>query len=268
MCAVDRPSWATEDVDLSRPSVARVYDYFLGGSHHFEVDRQMAEQLLTMAPDTADVMRTNRSFLRRAVRLMVDEGLTQFLDIGSGIPTVGNVHEIAQAADPSARVVYVDRDPVAVAHGRFMLTDNPNAATVGADLADPEAILNAPETVELLDFSRPLGLLCVAVLHFMSEADDPYTPMDRLRSVLAPGSLLAISHVTPGRQEMGGMQEAYLRANPLTARTPEQITRFFGDFEILEPGLVSPALWRPDSPDDVDEHPERVPGVVGVGRKR
>ena len=264
---MDRPSWATDEVDLSRPSVARVYDYFLGGSHHFEVDRQMAEQLLKMAPDTADVMRTNRSFLRRAVRLMVDEGITQFLDIGSGIPTVGNVHEIAQAADPSARIVYVDRDPVAVAHGRFMLADNPHAATVGADLADPEAILSAPETVNLLDFGRPIGLLCVAVLHFLSDEDDPYTPMARLRGVLAPGSVLAISHITPGRQEMGGVQQAYQRANPLTARTPEQIARFFGDFEIVEPGLVSPSLWRPDSPDDVDEHPERVPGVVGAGRK-
>src|SRR6185369_3491032 len=121
---VDRPAWATEDIDLDRPSIARVYDFFLGGSHNFAVDRAMAEQLLTLAPDVAEIMRANRAFLRRAVRFMVNEGITQFLDIGSGIPTVGNVHEVAQAADPDARVVYVDIDPVAYAHSRAMLDGN------------------------------------------------------------------------------------------------------------------------------------------------
>jgi hypothetical protein len=267
MCVVERPSWATDDVDLSRPSVARVYDYFLGGSHHFEVDRQLAEQLLQVSPDTAEVMRTNRSFLRRAVRFMVEQGITQFLDIGSGIPTVGNVHEIAQAVHPDAHVVYVDRDPVAVAHSRHILANNPNATAVGADLAAADAILTDPQTRRLLDFKQPIGLLCVAVLHFMSEEADPYTPMARLRRALVPGSFLAISHLTPGRQEMTDMQKAYMRASPLTERTPEQIMRLFGEFELVEPGLVSPSLWRPDSPSDVDEHPEHVPGVVGVGRK-
>ena len=268
MWGVERPSWATDDVDLSRPSVARVYDYFLGGSHHFEVDRQMAEQLLRMAPDTPDVMRTNRSFLRRVVHFMVDQGINQFLDIGSGIPTVGNVHEIAQAADPLARVVYVDKDPVAVAHGRHVLADNPNAAVIGGDLADPEPILGAAETARLLDLSQPVGLLCVAVLHFLSEADNPYAAMDTLRTAIAPGSFLAISHAMPGRPEIDDMKAAYTRASPLSERRPEQIARFFGDFELIAPGLVYPSLWRPTSPDDVDEHPERAPGLVGVGRKR
>ncbi len=264
---VERPSWASEDVDLTRPSVARVYDYFLGGSHHFEVDREMAVQLVRAAPDVPAVMRANRSFLRRAVRMMVAEGIDQFLDIGSGIPTVGNVHEIAQQANPAATVVYVDRDPVAVAHSRFMLADNPNAATVAADLADAEAILTDSATQRLIDFGRPVGLLAVAVLHFVSEEEDPYRPMDRLRGATPSGSLLAISHVTPGRPEMDEVASTYRRASPFTVRTPEQIAAFFGEFELLEPGLVAPPRWRPDSPDDVDSLADRVPGVVGVGRK-
>jgi S-adenosyl methyltransferase len=265
---VDRPSWATDDVDLSRPSVARVYDYFLGGSHHFEVDRQMAAQLLQMAPDMPDVMRTNRSFLRRAVQYMVDRGITQFLDIGSGIPTVGNVHEIAQAVNPQARVVYVDKDPVAVAHGRHVLADNRNAAVIAGDLATPDHILDAPETRRLLDLDEPVGLLCVAVLHFLAEADNPYAAMATLRAAIAPDSYLAISHGMPGRPETDEVKAAYTRASPLTERTPEQIASFFGDFELVAPGLVYPTLWRPSSPDDVDEHPERAPGLVGMGRKR
>ncbi len=264
---MQRPSWATDDVDLSRPSVARVYDYFLGGSHHFEVDRQLAAQLLQLAPDTAEVMRSNRSFLRRVVQFMVGQGIDQFLDIGSGIPTVGNVHEIAQQADPAARVVYVDRDPVAVAHSRHMLTGNPNTAVIGADLVNPGHILGAPE-VALLDLSRPVGLLCVAVLHFIPEAADPYSAMDRLRAAIAPGSLLAISHGTPGRPETETVTSIYQQAtNQFTFRTPEQILRFFGDFTLVEPGLVAPPLWRPDAPDDVDDHPERSPGVGGVASK-
>lgn len=265
---MDRPSWATDDVDLTRPSVARVYDYFLGGSHHFEVDRQLAAQLLQTVPDIPQVMRTNRSFLRRAVQFMVDEGITQFLDIGSGIPTVGNVHEIAQATHPGARVVYVDKDPVAVAHGRHVLADNPDAAVIGGDLARPEDILASDEVQQFLDFDRPIGLLCVAVLHFLSDADHPHEAMDTLRDAIAPGSLLAISHGMPGRPETDQVKAAYQRASALNERSVGQIGLFFGDFEIVPPGLVYPSLWRPLSPDDVDERPERAPGLVGVGRKR
>jgi hypothetical protein len=247
--------------------VARVYDFFLGGSHHFEVDRQMAARMLEMAPDTAEVMRSNRSFLRRVVRFMAAEGITQYLDIGSGIPTVGNVHEIAQQADPSARIIYVDRDPVAVAHSRFMLADNPNADIVAADLVHPDAILGAPETQRLLDFSRPVGLVCMAVLHFVPDSDDPYTPMARLRDALAPGSFLAISHGVPGRPETDEVRSLYQRASGISFRHPDEIRRFFGDFELVEPGLVVPPRWRPESPDTVDSDPDRTPGVGGVARK-
>src|SRR5215470_9279763 len=187
---VDRPAWVTEDIDLDRPSIARVYDFFLGGSHNFAVDRAMAEQLLTLAPDVAEIMRANRAFLRRAVRFMVGEGINQFLDIGSGIPTVGNVHEVAQAADPDARVVYVDIDPVAYAHSRAMLKGNDKVVIVRADLREPDVILGSPEVAQLLDLSRPVGLLIVSVLHFIEDSLEPQPAVARLREAMPSGSFL------------------------------------------------------------------------------
>jgi hypothetical protein len=266
---VDRPSWVNDDVDLSRPSPARVYDFFLGGSHNFDVDREMAAQLLQVAPDVADVMRANRAFLRRAVRFMLAEGITQFLDLGSGIPTVGNVHEIAHQADPAAHVVYVDIDPVAVAHSRAMLDDVESAAIVQADLRFPEDILNAPEVARLIDFSVPVGLLCVAVLHFIDDNSGPAEALRRLRDTVCAGSLLAISHaVEQARSDSDQVAQLYLRAgNRLAARSDDEIRAFFGEFSLVDPGLVFLPVWRPDSPDDVDEHPERFVALAGVGRK-
>jgi SAM-dependent methyltransferase len=266
---VERPPWVTEDVDLDRPSVARVYDYFLGGSHNFAVDREMAAQLLKLAPDAADVMRANRAFLRRAVRFMVSEGVTQFLDVGSGIPTVGNVHEIAQKANPATKVAYVDIDPVAVAHSRAMLEGQENTSIVRGDLREPTAILADPEVQRLIDFSRPVGLLIVSVLHFIADEDDPQAAAAQLRDALPSGSYFAISHgAWAGRQQSAQVEELYQRTtSQVIARPADEIAAFFGDFRLVAPGLVFLPAWRPDSPDEVDDHPERFISLAGVGQK-
>jgi hypothetical protein len=170
---MERPDWAPEGVDLDRPSAARVYDYFLGGAHNFAVDRELAEQIARMTPNIGDTMRANRSFLRRAVRFLVGEGITQFLDIGSGISTVGNVHEVAQQADPRSVVVYVDVDPIAASHSSAILAGNPQTAVVQADARDTDRILFDPQVRRLLDFSKPVAVLLLGVLHFIPDSDDP-----------------------------------------------------------------------------------------------
>jgi hypothetical protein len=267
---VDRPSWVAEDVDLDRPSVARVYDFFLGGSHNFTVDRDMAAQLLTVAPDAADVMRANRAFLRRAVRFMIEAGITQFLDLGSGIPTVGNVHEIAQRANPASRVVYVDIDPVAVAHSRAMLAGHTSTAIVRGDVRDPKPILASPEVDRLIDLSQPVGLLIVSVLHFLPDSDQPQEAVAQFRDTMPTGSYLAISHAArDARPEAEApVNQMYLRTgSQTTARSAAEITEFFGEFALVDPGLVFLPAWRPDSPDDVGENSQRFVALAGVGQK-
>jgi SAM-dependent methyltransferase len=267
---VDNPSWVTEDVDLDRPSVARVYDYFLGGSHNFAVDRAMAAQLEQAAPDIAELMRANRAFMRRAVRFMVSAGVRQFLDIGSGIPTVGNVHEIAQRANPDTRTVYVDIDPVAVAHSRAMLAGQDGTAVVRGDLRDPDPILASPEVAKLIDFSEPVGLLIVSVLHFLPDADDPQAAVAEFRSAMPTGSYFALSHVARDLRVEEAAKVIHLyqqTGSQNTARTPDEILAFFGEFALVEPGLVFLPQWRPDSPDEVDDQPERFLSLAGVGRK-
>src|SRR6478672_8344901 len=166
---MSRPEWAPSGIDLSRPSAARVYDYYLGGSHNFAVDRKMADEAIRLWPELPAMMQANRSFLRRAVTYLSSQGISQFLDIGSGIPTVGNVHEIAQRENPTARVVYVDNDPVAVTHSRAILAQTAGATVIEADLRHPNEIVDDPQVRALIDASRPMALLLVAVLHFVPE---------------------------------------------------------------------------------------------------
>ncbi|MCX5275248.1 SAM-dependent methyltransferase [Streptomyces virginiae] len=275
---MERPAWAPPGIDISVPSVSRIYDYYLGGSHNFEVDRQTARRAMEFMPGLPKIMQANRAFMRRAVRHAVAEGVTQFLDIGSGIPTFGNVHEIAQAASPQARVVYVDHDPVAVAHSRAVLTGDDRSGIVAADLRKPKEILAAPEVGRLLDLGRPVALLLVAVLHFLEDTDDPYAAVAELRDALAPGSLLILTHASyegiPLTQETAAGTVGVYRdmRNPLVMRTREQISGFFDGFEMLEPGLVSMPDWRSDRPDDGEdaetpEDPYAFSGFGGVGRK-
>jgi SAM-dependent methyltransferase len=266
---VQQPSWASVGVDLEHASVARVYDYYLGGSHNFAVDRQTARRAIELWPELPSIMQTNRAFLRRSVRYLVSQGITQFLDIGSGIPTEGNVHEVAQVASPEARVVYVDIDPVAVAHSRDILDGNDRADVVQADLRDVAGILGDPRTKRLIDPAQPLGVLMVAILHFFPDEMDPASIVAQYRKMMAPGSHFVLSHASHAGppDEVKPLTEHYRRTTaPLTMRTRLEIEGLLGGFELVAPGLVFLPLWRPDSPIDVDDHPERF-GYGAVGRR-
>jgi len=267
---MERPSWAPEDVDVDRPSAARVYDYFLGGAHNFAVDRQLAEAIAAMTPNIGDTMRANRAFLRRVVRFLVGTGITQFLDVGSGIPTVGNVHEVAQQDDPEVRVVYVDNDPVAVSHSRAILAGDARSAVVQADARDTDRILGDPETRRLLDPDRPVAVLLLGVLHFVPDADDPAGVVTRLRDAVAPGSHVALVNVTYEDQPPEVIEAQKLSGRtgtPIFLRSRAELLAQFDGLSLVEPGLVHLPLWRPDSPLDVDDHPERFGALAGVGRK-
>ncbi|MGH3702689.1 MAG: SAM-dependent methyltransferase [Pseudonocardiaceae bacterium] len=268
---MERPGWATDDVDIEHPSPARMYDYYLGGSHNFAVDRRMARQAIEQWPDLPLIMQANRAFLRRSVRYLVSQGIRQFLDVGSGIPTKGNVHEVAQVASPEARVVYVDIDPVAIAHNRAILAGNRRADIVQADLRDATMIFEDPRVRRLLDLSQPVGVLMVAMLHFIPEEADPATIVALYRKMMPPGSYLVISHAThEGQPDQAGAHiELYWRAGaPLTMRSRREIEALLEGFDLVPPGMVFMPLWRPDSPVDVDDHPERFTGYALVGRRR
>jgi O-methyltransferase involved in polyketide biosynthesis len=267
---MDRPSWAPDDIDTDRPSGARVYDYFLGGAHNFAADRALADAIAAMTPNIGDTMRANRAFLRRAVRYLVGEGITQFLDIGSGIPTVGNVHEVAQQADPSARVVYVDVDPVAVAHSRAILDGRAGTAVVAADARDVDRIHDDPETRRLLDPALPTAVLMLGVLHFLPDDDDPPGLVARLMARTAPGSAVALVNVTHEDQPPEVIEAQKLSgrtSTPIHLRSRAELTAQFAGLPLVEPGLVHLPLWRPDSPDDVDGAPERFGALAGIARK-
>ncbi|WP_121721466.1 SAM-dependent methyltransferase [Streptomyces sp. E2N171] len=268
---MERPAWAPRSIDITVPSVSRMYDYYLGGSHNFEVDREAARKAMEFMPGLPKVMQANRAFMRRAVRFAVSEGVTQFLDIGSGIPTFGNVHEVAQAADPEARVMYVDRDPVAVAHSKVVLEGNDRADVLAADLRKPQKILGSDEVGRLIDLNRPVALLLVAILHFVEEADDAYGAVAELRGALAPGSMLVLTHATyegiplPPERAEGAVDVYRDMRNPLIMRTRDEIARFFEGYDMVEPGLVPMPRWRPDTAPE-DEDPYAFSGLAGVGR--
>jgi SAM-dependent methyltransferase len=267
---MEQPRDLSTDIDLSRPSAARVYDYFLGGAHNFEIDRQLAEQIASLTPNLADTMRAGRAFLRRAVRFLAAEGIDQYLDVGSGIPTVGNVHEVAQAANPRSRVVYVDIDPVAVMHSRSILEGDQQTAVLEGDLRDPDRIVAEARKLGLLDFDRPIAVLLAGVVHFLPDADRPGEVIRTLREAVGPGSYLVISHSTyeDQPQEMLDAQKLSARtATEITLRSHAEIASYFGDFTLVEPGLVHLPLWRPESPGEVDDHPERFGAFGGVGRR-
>jgi hypothetical protein len=264
------PDWAPEGVDLSRPSAARMYDYYLGGAHNFAVDRELAGQALTLLPDGQLIAQANRAFLHRAVRYLLSQGVRQFIDIGSGIPTSGNVHEVAQKEDAEARILYVDHDAVAVAHSELILRDNPFARVLKADLRRPDEILKAPVLTELLDLSQPVGLLMVAVLHFVSPDDRPQDTIARFRNLLSSGSHLVISAGTSeGRQEaLAKLKELYRSTStPLTYRSRDEIRDLFDGWELVDPGVVWAPQWRPDWPDDVGADPASTQTAAAAGRK-
>jgi hypothetical protein len=267
----DEPSWVPPGVDTKRANVARVYDYWLGGSHNFLPDQDLGRAISAVEPNARAAARANRDFLGRAVRFLAAAGIGQFLDVGSGIPTQGNVHEVAQLASPGARVAYVDLDPVAIAHSKAILAGNQNATVVDADLREPEEILGHQAVRQLLDFTQPTGLLLVAVLHFISDADDPWQIVATLRDALAAGSYLVVCHATnESRPAVAQAAETvYNRSVPtqVHTRSRAQILRFFDGLDLVDPGLVYIPLWRPDSPGDVPGDPGKFWGLVGVARK-
>jgi SAM-dependent methyltransferase len=264
--------WVPPEVDTKRANVARVYDYWLGGSHNFLADQDVAQGIAAVEPNARAIALAGRAFLGRAVRFLAAAGVRQFLDIGSGIPTRGNVHEVAQLASPGAQVVYADVDPVAVAHSKAILVGNASAAVIHADLREPGMILGHDTTRRLIDFSQSAGLLLVSVLHFLPGADDPWQIVVRLRDALVPGSYLVLSHGTSeGKPAVAqAVEKLYNRSvsTDLHIRSRAEILRFFDGFDLVDPGLVYLPQWRPDSPADMPSDPNAFGNLVGVARKR
>jgi SAM-dependent methyltransferase len=265
----DELDWVPPGVNTSRANVARVYDYLLGGTHNFPADREVGQKIIAVEPNSRPIGQANREFLRRAVRYLAGRGIGQFLDIGSGIPTQGNTHEVAQAARADARVAYVDMDPVAIAHSRALLAGRRGAAIFDADLHEPRRILADPDIGALIDFTQPVGLLLVAVLHFIRDEQDPWRIVATLREALVPGSYLVVSHGTDeGRPAVAHAAEQVYRrqvALPLSMRPRADILRFFDGFELLAPGLVEIPRWQPGSPAPLPGDPSRFwGGLAGV----
>jgi S-adenosyl methyltransferase len=265
------PGWVPPGTDTSKANIARVYDWWLGGTHNFRADQDAARALIAVEPNMRAMAHANRAFLGRAVRFLAGEaGIRQFLDIGSGIPTERNVHQVAQEAAPGSRVLYADNDDVVVGHSKLMLDGNPDASVIQADLRDPASILDNPETRRLIDFTQPVGVLLVSVLHLVPDSDHPHEALAALRAELAPGSYLVIGHgCRDSRPERAAAVQAVYTSRVAASgalRDREQIARFFDGFTLVEPGLVWLPEWRPDSPDDVPDDPASFWALVGVAR--
>jgi SAM-dependent methyltransferase len=255
--------------DPERPSPARMYDCFLGGTHNFASDRAAVAQAIAVLPKLPEMMRANRAFLQRAVRLAAGSGIDQFIDLGSGIPTAGNVHEVARAENPDAKVVYVDIDPVAVLHSQAILGDDRNTVVLQADLREPKRIMDAPAVRALIDLDRPVCLLIVAVLHFVADSPALEHALEFYRDTLAPGSFLVISHGTDeGRlTENVELGRLYARTGtPLVPRRSAELRRLIGDWAPVDPGIVYTPQWRPDDSRAVDR-PADFSTLALVARK-
>lgn len=257
------PDTPLQDPDVHRPNSARMYDYFLGGSTNFTIDRQTAEQ----AAFVGGWARANRAFLGRAVRHCVNVGIDQFLDLGSGIPTVGNVHEIAHLHNPAARVAYVDNESVAVAHARRLLQGDTRVTVTQADIRDADLVLSSPTVRDHLDFQRPIAVLAVAILHFIAE--DPAQILSGYRDACVPGSYLVVSHGATdiiekemGEQQLNTMLEVYRNTpTPVVLRSPAELAGMVAGYTLVEPGMVPLNDWRPD--DGLNEINSSAYGIVG-----
>lgn len=267
------PDRCPPGVDLTRASVARVYDWFLGGGHHWAIDREFGRRAQAILPTVKTVARLNRGFVTRAVRYAAEHGVRQYLDLGAGIPSIGTVHEIAHTVDPTARVVYADHDAVAVSHGQLAPAGATPVATIYADLRDPASVLDHPVTRRLLDFSEPIMVIMTAVLHFVGPDDRPDDLVGRYRDVLCPGSYLALSHMTtdgadPEIAERAEQLRAGYRdtANPLFLRDRTEFSSWFTGLTLVEPGVVHTAEWRPEHPAVRVAAPAQSLGLCGLGR--
>lgn len=241
------------DIDITKPNVARVYDYFVGGKDNFAADRDYANKILEVAPKAPRSVRGNREFLRRVVRHLAEAGIDQFLDLGSGLPTQGNVSEVAHEVNPAAHVVYVDNDPMVYIHSRALLADAVTVDIVNGDIRDPAEILAAPAVTSLLDFDRPIGLLMLAVLHHLEDEDEPASVVAHFREAMPSGSYLAISNFRMPGPELPELRAITIENEKVIAkglgsgrwREEDELVTWFGDWELLEPGFVSLEEWRP-----------------------
>jgi hypothetical protein len=259
-------------IDTTKPSPARMYDYYLGGKNNFAADRAAADIALSAVPDGKKAARDNREFLVRAVRYLAGEGIDQFIDLGTGIPTSPNVHEVAQGTNPASVVAYVDNDPMAVAHGRALLADSGNGTiAVDGDIRHALSILTDSPVRDLIDFSRPVGVLFVAVLHFITDEEGPYDAVATFRDHVAPGSYIVVSHITSEGMKpeaVNAIREAYREASaPAVFRSSSGIGKFLDGLSLVEPGLVESRQWRPAGGQAPDDPPASLRFLAGVGRK-
>jgi hypothetical protein len=253
----------TDDPDVRTPHPARMYDYFLGGKNNFAADREAAERAMALVPYSREVAWGNRQFMTRAVDTMAQAGIDQFIDLGSGFPTSPSVHEVARQSQPDARIVYVDNDPVVNQHNRALLAGEPQVLAIDADVRCPLCILDRPEVNEAIDFTRPVGLLFIAILHFVTDDEQPADIVATFRSRVPVGSMMAISHITSDDTQpevMQTIEEVYGQATaPAVFRSSAELEKFFIGCELLEPGVVPLAKWRPEL------NTVRVGSTLGIG---
>ena len=256
--------FALSQIDTTTPHPARMYDAYLGGKDNYPADQEAVQQVLRAFPEVRDIARANRAFLQRAIRFLAGEaGIRQIIDIGTGIPAAGNVHEIAGQVAPGTRVLYADNDPIVHVHANALLANTGTTSIVLADLRDPHAILTHPNTIALIDFTQPVAVLLVAVAHFLTDTDDPARIITTLRDALPSGSYLALSHGTADFHPPGTASRAAATydkaAAPLVLRTHDQVAALFDGFDLVEPGLVQAPLWRPDG------RPPRAKDLAKIG---
>ncbi|REE99436.1 SAM-dependent methyltransferase [Thermomonospora umbrina] len=241
--------WAAKGIDVTRPSIARAYDVVLNGRDNFEVDRAFVAEVVKVVPELYDVATYNRQVLGRGVRYLAAQGVRQFLDLGSGLPTVENTHQAAQAVAPDARVVYVDVDPIVRAHGLGLLAENDRTTLVTADIREPEKVLADPEVTALIDLDRPVAVMMIGILHHLADADDPQGLVGRYLDAVPSGSHLFVTHFCDAGPEAREAEQKFLALlGSGRFRTAEEITAYFDGLDLVEPGVVPLPLWRPDGP--------------------
>lgn len=262
-----------EQIDTSRPHPARMYDYYLGGRDNYEVDRDAAQRVIDLFPDIIPTTRSNRRFMQRAVRYLAEQGIRQIIDVGTGIPTSPNTHEVAHSVSPDVRVAYVDNDPIVATHAGAHLLGTGNTGFFLADLRDPASVFGHPTLGELIDFDQPVALMLVAVLHFVTDKEDPAGLAAAYRDALPPGSYLVLSHATSdfhvhdvGLDEAKDVYRDSRATATVTTRTHEEIQGYFGDMEMIDPGLVQLPLWHPDEPVPAPDVLRRIGMYGGISR--
>jgi hypothetical protein len=266
----DEARWSA-GIDSSTPNLARMHDYFIGGKDNFAVDREAAEAVLATAPEVRVMAQEHQAFHVRVIRFLVEQGLTQFINLGSGLPSDLNTHELARSRTPDARVVYVDNDPVVLAHGRAILAKGPRTAVVKGGIMHPAELLADPDLREVIDLDQPVAVLLFGVLQYIPDGSDPFRRVAELRDALPAGSHIVITHVVfdsrpEAAEPIVNIYRKMLGQADGGARTRETVLPFFDGLELVEPGLVYVREWQPDSP-FLSERPDKAWVIVGVGRK-